>query len=158
MSGTVESALMATEMMPDFPIDIIDSQSTSMNLGYIALAMAHAAESGSSHQEAVRLANELIPLTRTLFVVDTLEFLHKGGRIGGATRLLGSVLTIRPVLHLEDGQFETFAKVRTKKKALQLVLQFASDDSSGKGPMHAAIMHAAAPEEAASFRDSVQAE
>ena len=156
LSGTVDSARMAAEMMPDYQIDIIDSQTTSMSLGYIAIAMARAIEGGASHQEAVNLAHELIPLTRTLFVVDTLEFLHKGGRIGGATRLFGSMLTIRPVLHLEDGRIETFAKVRTKKKALQHVLQFASEDSSGKGKLHAAIMHAAAPEEAAIFRDKVQ--
>ncbi len=158
LSGTVDSARMASEMMSDYSIDIVDSETTSMSLGYIALAVAKAIQSGSSHREAVKLAKELIPLTRTLFVVDTLEYLHKGGRIGGATRLVGSMLTIRPVLHLEDGQIETFAKIRTKKKALQHVLQFASDDSSGKGPLYAAIMHAAAPEEAAIFRDRVQAE
>jgi len=156
LSGTVDSATTAKGMVSDLPIEIIDSRSTSMGLGFMVLAAARAAEEGLSQQEVAQLARDMVPIVRTIFVVDTLEYLHKGGRIGGAQRLIGSVLSIKPVLHLEDGRIEPLASIRTKRKAIDRVLEIIKEDVSGKGPLHAAVIHAAAPEAAAEFGERVR--
>ncbi|MDX1614838.1 MAG: DegV family protein [Candidatus Promineifilaceae bacterium] len=155
LSGTYSCAHAAAQMMEDYPIDVINSKSASMGLGFIALEAAKAIEAGKGHTEAVQAASELIPKVRVMFVVDTLEFLHRGGRIGGAQRLLGTVLSIKPVLHLEDGRIEPLASVRTKRKALGRVLELAEEEVAGKPGVHAAVLHAAVPEEATKFRDEV---
>ena len=82
------------------------------------------------------------------FVVDTLEYLHKGGRIGGAKRLVGSVLSIKPVLHLEDGKIEPLASIRTKTKAIEHMLDVVLGEMKGKKDVHAGVIHAAAPDDA----------
>lgn len=147
LSGTYASAIAAQGMMADFPIEVVDSRSTTMGLGFVALAAANAVQDGANHQEAAEAARALIPRMRLIFVVDTLEFLHRGGRIGGASRYIGSMLSIKPILHLEDGKIEPLSKVRTKKKAVAHMLQIMSEETAGK-KIHAAVIHAAAPTEA----------
>jgi len=107
LSGTLDSATTAKEMVAELPIEIIDSRSTSMGLGFMVLAAARAAEEGLSQSEIAELVRDMVPIVKTIFVVDTLEYLHKGGRIGGAQRLIGSVLSTKPVLHLDNGRIET---------------------------------------------------
>ena len=155
LSGTIDSALTAADMMPDFPIEIIDSQSASMGLGFLAMAVARALKEGSTYKEAAQLARELIPFTHAIFVVDTLEYLHRGGRIGGAQRLLGSLLSMKPLLHLEEGRIEPLARIRTKRKAVEKLLDVVAADTEGKGNLHASVIHAAAPEDAERFKQQV---
>lgn len=155
LSGTIDSALTAADMMPDFPIEIIDSQSASMGLGFLAMAVARALKEGSTYKEAAQLARELIPFTHAIFVVDTLEYLHRGGRIGGAQRLLGSLLSMKPLLHLEEGRIEPLARIRTKRKAIEKLLDVVAADTEGKGNLHASVIHAAAPEDAERFKQQV---
>jgi DegV family protein with EDD domain len=156
LSGTLDSAYTAADMMEDYPIEIVDSRSTSMGLGFITLAAARAVEQGLGHLEAAQAARSLIPNMHVLFVVDTLEFLHRGGRIGGASRLIGSLLSIIPVLHLDNGRIEPLAKVRTKRKAIQYALDVMANDTEGKDKIYAAILHASAPYEAAEFLETVK--
>jgi DegV family protein with EDD domain len=156
LSGTIASATAAVEMMPDFPVEVVDSRSASMGLGFMILAVARALEDGKSPTEAAGIAEAMKPLTHAIFVVDTLEFLHRGGRIGGANRLLGSMLSIKPVLHLENGKIEPLARVRTKRKALAHVLDHVAADIAGRGAFHASVIHAAAPQEAAVFSEQVR--
>ncbi len=92
-----------------------------------------------------------------MFVVDTLEYLHKGGRIGGAKRLVGSVLSIKPVLHLENGQIEPLASVRTKSKAIAHMLEIILGEMKGKQQIHAGVIHANAPEDAAYVKQQILA-
>ncbi len=155
LSGTIDSALTAADMMPDFPIEIIDSQSASMGLGFMAMAVARALKEGSTYKDAAQLARELIPFTHAIFVVDTLEYLHRGGRIGGAQRLLGSLLSMKPLLHLEEGRIEPLARIRTKRKAVEKLLDVVAADTEGKGNLHASVIHAAAPEDAERFKQQV---
>lgn len=155
LSGTIDSALTAADMMPDFPIEIIDSQSASMGLGFLAMAVARALKEGSTYKDAAQLARELIPFTHAIFVVDTLEYLHRGGRIGGAQRLLGSLLSMKPLLHLEEGRIEPLARIRTKRKAVEKLLDVVAADTEGKGNLHASVIHAAAPEDAERFKQQV---
>ena len=130
LSGTYASANAARDMMEGFPIEIVDTRSTVMGLGFMALAAARAIENGADYKAAAQAARDLIPKIRVIFVVDTLEFLHRGGRIGGAQRLLGSVLSIKPVLQLEDGRIEPMNKVRTKRKAIQFMIDQAVTESA----------------------------
>ncbi len=151
LSGTQASAQAAVDMMGGYPIEIVDSESAAMGLGYMALAAARAAENGADYKEAAAAARALVKKMRVLFVVDTLEFLHRGGRIGGAQRLIGSMLSIKPILHLLDGKIEPLASVRTKKKALAHLMDVAETEMAGKSNVKAAVIHAAAADEAKSI-------
>ena len=156
LSGTQASATAAADMMPDFPIEIVDSESAAMGLGYMALAAARAAENGADYKEAAEAARALVKDMRVLFVVDTLEFLHRGGRIGGAQRLIGSMLSIKPILHLLNGKIEPLASVRTKKKALAHLLDVAKEEMAGKSGIKMAVVHAAAAEDAKKLNDQLE--
>ncbi len=147
LSGTYASAIAARNMMDNFPIEIVDSRSAVMGLGFMALAAAEAADAGATHTEAANAARVLIPAMHLNFVVDTLEFLHRGGRIGGASRYIGSLLSIKPILTLDDGKIEPLDKVRTKKKALAKLLDMAAADLQGKTNFRIAVQHATTPEE-----------
>jgi DegV family protein with EDD domain len=147
LSGTLDSARSAAEEMKGFPIEIVDSRSSSMGLGFIALAAARAIDSGLSHVEAAQAARAIIDRMRVILVVDTLEFLHRGGRIGSAQRFVGSMLSIKPVLHLHDGRIEPLASVRTKQKAILKTLEIAEEETRGKGEVHAAVIEASTSDE-----------
>jgi DegV family protein with EDD domain len=147
LSGTYASAIAARQMVEGVPIEVIDSRTAVMGLGFVALAAARAAANGADYKTAANAARALIPKMRVVFVVDTLEFLHRGGRIGGASRYIGTMLSIKPILHLEDGKIEPLAKVRTKTKAIAHMLQVMTEETAGK-KTHAAVIHAAAPGEA----------
>ena len=156
LSGTQASAHTAAQMMDGYPIEIVDSRSSSMGLGFMALAAARAAANGAGPTEVAAAARALVPHMRVIFVVDTLEFLHRGGRIGGAKRLLGSMLSIKPVLHLTDGRIEPLASVRTKRKAISHVLAVAEQEMQGQKNVRAAVIDAIAPEEAEMIYQEVQ--
>ncbi|MBE2222572.1 MAG: DegV family protein [Anaerolineae bacterium] len=156
LSGTVASAHAAAALMEGFPIEIVDSKSTSMGLGFMALVAAQAVENGATTKEAAAVARDLIPDVRVVFVVDTLEFLHRGGRIGGASRLFGSMLSIKPLLELQEGKIEALEKVRTKRKAVQRLLDIVVEACAGKSKVHAAVANASSPQEAQSVADELQ--
>lgn len=132
MSGTVQTARMAAEMvleqMPGARIEIVDSRSNSMQEGFAALAAAKAAQAGESVERCVAAAIETTKRTRYLFTPDTLEYLRRGGRIGTAGALLGTLLQIRPILTVRDGETTTFAKVRTTSRALSEMARTFADD------------------------------
>jgi len=156
LSGTLASARAARDMMPDFPIEIVDSRSTVMGLGFMVLAAAKAVANGADYKEAAEAARALKEKMRIIFVVDTLEFLHRGGRIGGAQRFVGSMLSIKPLLHIDDGRVEPLASVRTKKKAMNHMLDLVAEEMKGKTNVHTAVMNAVAPEEAAQVAETVK--
>ena len=150
LSGTMDSAIQAREMLPKAAdkIVLVDSRATSMAMGFHVLAASRAAESGASLEECRKVAEEARNHTGVYFVVDTLEFLRRGGRIGGATALLGSALNMKPVLKLIDGRIETAEKVRTKSKALDRMIDLVVEDIQGQTPIHLATLHANAEEDA----------
>ncbi len=154
LSGTIDSALAAKKEIPDLPIHIIDSRSTSMGLGFTTLAAARAAAEGKGLMEVVREAEDLVPRMNVIFVVNTLEYLQKGGRIGGAAALVGSLLKIRPILHLNDGRVGVLDRVRTKSKAVRRMLEIMGERVRGN-PVHAAVIHANTPDEAEGLREVI---
>lgn len=148
LSKTLQSAAMARDMLPAARIEIIDSEATAMALGFQVLAAARAAAEGKSFEDVVAIAKKARELTGVLFVVDTLEYLHRGGRIGGASKLFGSALNIKPLLELRGGRIEPIEKVRTKAKATARLLDVLEERLAGRRPVRLSSIHAAAAEEA----------
>lgn len=156
ISGTYASAIGAADLMEGFPIEVVDSKSASVGHGFIALAAAQAAKSGADFQEVVHAAQELVPKVEVYFAVDTLEYLHRGGRIGGASWLIGSALSIKPVLQISDGLIDSMARVRTKKKALAFLADLAVERFQGHDNIHLAVVDAVSPEEARLLGEELQ--
>ena len=154
LSGTVNSALVAKEDFNRIPVRVIDSRSTSMGLGLAVLAAAEAAAAGKSIDEVEEAARKVCDKVKVLFVVDTLEYLHKGGRIGGASRFLGTALGLKPLLHLNDGRVDALERIRTKRKAVDRMLDLATEYANGQS-VHIAVIHANAPEEAETLKSAV---
>jgi DegV family protein with EDD domain len=150
LSGTIQSAMHAKEMMgaAGEKVTIVDSFATSMNMGFIVLAVARAAENGASLSDCLAIAEKARENSGVFFAVDTLEFLHRGGRIGGAQRFIGSALNLKPILTLKDGKVEGLERIRTKSKAQERVIELVAEKVSGKSNIRLATLHANASEDA----------
>lgn len=148
LSGTIASAIQAKEIVPDAKVEIIDSKTTSMALGYQVLSVARAANQGASMSECVELAKQARECTGVVFAVDTLEFLYRGGRIGGGSRFLGSALNIKPILEVTEGQIEALERVRTRKKSLERLVDLVGERIGGRSPVRVATLHANSPVDA----------
>jgi DegV family protein with EDD domain len=150
LSGTIQSAIQAKEMMEKAgeKVTYVDSNTTAMAMGFQVLTVARAVEDGADMKEAVALAEKAREHTGVYFAVDTLEFLHRGGRIGTAKRFLGTALNVKPVLAVIDGHVEAVEQIRTKKKAVDRVFELVSEQTKGKMPILLATLHASAEEEA----------
>jgi len=160
LSGTMDSANQAREMLPKAAPKILalDSNTTAMALGFQVLAVARAAQEGASLEECQQLAEEARKHTGVYFVVDTLEFLRRGGRIGGAQAMLGSALNIKPLLELRDGRIESIEKVRTKGKAIKRMIDLVIERTAGRDPIRLATLHANAEAEARAALQAAAAE
>lgn len=148
LSGTMASAQAAALEITDFPIRLVDSANVSIGLTCPVLAAAHAAAEGQSLDQVAAVAEEMSAKAYFLFVVDTLEFLHKGGRITGAKALLGTALSIKPLLHFEDGLIQPLMQVRTKKKGIATMLEKVEERLAGKKMAFAGVVDSNSPEDA----------
>ena len=148
LSGTVESANQVKAMHPDAAIEIFNSESVAMGLGWQALTAARAAKDGATLAECKEVAEKAKPLTGVVFAVDTLEYLHRGGRIGGGAKFLGTALNFKPILEIRDGGVESVERVRTRKKSLARVIRLVEERIAGRTPLHLATLHAKAEEDA----------
>jgi len=125
LSGTYGSAKLAAEQVTgEFPIEVIDTRSASMGLGYIVVEAAKLAETGASLEVVTARVRELMPRIDIIFVLNTLEFLAAGGRINRARSLLGSVLSIKPILKLDNGELVPLQQPRTRSKAIDATVQW----------------------------------
>lgn len=156
ISGTVNSALQAQADLDPTRIEVIDSQTAAMATGLHVLAAARKAAAGGSLQEVAQAAREAQQRTDVVFVVDTLEFLHKGGRIGGAKRFLGSMLNIKPILEMKGGLIEAVDQVRTQKRALDRMIDLITEKAGGEKPLRMAVIHSNVPELAQKLMEEVQ--
>ncbi len=141
ISGTIACAQAALNEISDLPIQIVDSYSSSMSLGFAVMAAARAAAAGNSIEDVVVAAERMRDNVQLLFVVDTLEYLHRGGRITGAKRLLGTALQIKPILHFKDGLIQPLSQARTRKKALEQMLTAVEERLSGKAMAEACVVN-----------------
>ncbi|MEP0805662.1 MAG: DegV family protein [Chloroflexota bacterium] len=147
-SGTVRSAQTAAMEFPGLDVRVVDTLTISCNLGSMVLVADDMAKAGASADEIVAKLNDMIPRGRLYFVVDTLEYLAKGGRIGGAKRLLAELLEIKPILQVKDGQVEPFEQQRTKKRALARLVEVTAEGCSGGDEAHLSVIQVAAEKEA----------
>lgn len=156
MSATLQSALMANEQFKQIPVHVIDSGSVSLGLGMMAIAASRAAAEGKSAQEVVKLLENIKQNLNVLFTVETLEYLHKGGRIGGATAFLGTTLSIKPILYVEGGRIEPLERARTSKRAMARLIELI-ERRVGSKETHFAILHCDAEEPARQFGEQLKA-
>lgn len=125
LSGTYNSAALAARNLEgEFPVEVIDTQSASMGVGYLALEAARMAEGGATLEAIGARVRDLAPDIEVLFLVETLKWLERGGRINKAKSLLGSVLSIKPLLRLHEGQLEPFQQPRTRSKAIEAMIEW----------------------------------
>lgn len=158
ISGTVQSAIQAREMLSvaESRIAILDSLSTTMAMGWPVLTAARAAQAGETLGECEKIAQQACARSGVLFVVETLEFLRRGGRIGGAQALLGTALNIKPLLEMRDGRIESVEKIRTKQKAIQRMIEMAGERINGRTPIRIAVTHANSEKDAAALLEAAQ--
>lgn len=147
LSGTVGSAQAAVNQMDDFSVRVVDTGNVSIGLAYPVLVAARAAAEGKTVDEVEAVAKKVTANTYFLFVVDTLEYLHKGGRITGAKALLGTALSIKPLLHFEDGLIQPLAQVRTKKKGIATMLDKIEERLAGRKMVEVGVVDSNAPED-----------
>jgi DegV family protein with EDD domain len=145
LSGTLDSAVQAKAEFPGKPIELVDSLSASMALGFPALLAARAAKKGASLQECKQIAEKATKGTGVFFVVDTLDFLHRGGRIGGAAALVGNAFNLKPILTVTGGKIDSAAKVRTQRKAIEKMMDMVADRLSNAKTCRLSVLHANAP-------------
>ncbi len=156
ISGTVASATAAAKEFDKVPIAIVDTKSTSVAQGYVALEAARRAQQGGTLEEVQEVAQRVVERTHTFFVVDTLKYLHKGGRIGGAARYLGTALNIKPILYFDqEGKIDALERVRSKKRALRRIIELAQQ-RVGDRPVNVGVIHANAKEEGLAFKAQVE--
>ncbi|MET0764246.1 MAG: DegV family protein [Blastococcus sp.] len=160
LSGTWDAARVAAQQVGEHIVTVVDSRSAAMGSGFAVLAAARSAAAGADAATVAASAREMAAATRTLFVVDTLEHLRIGGRIGSAAAVLGSALAVKPVLHVHEGRVVPLEKVRTSARAMNRLVQRAVE-TAGDRSVSLAVHHLAAPDRAerlaAELRDRVPA-
>jgi len=145
LSGTHEAATQGADMVAGDRIHVVDTEMVSMPLALLVLAASAMAARGESARAVIQGIRPIQESMRVYFMVATLEYLRRGGRIGRAGALVGSMLRVKPVLTLQEGQVTPLERVRTQEKALSRVIELAG---SGQGPMCALVGHAAAADAA----------
>ena len=148
ISGTINSAMQAKEMLKTEDIAVFDSTTSGMALGFVTMAVARAAKQGADFKTCQEITQKSIDNVDVYFMVNTLEYLHKGGRIGGASALLGSALDLKPILCFKDGEITSYEKVRTKKKAIRRIIEISKEKIGDKRPIHFGIMQVEAEADA----------
>jgi DegV family protein with EDD domain len=156
ISGTVDSALMACKEFPEASISVVDTLSAAMGLGLMVITAAEAVAAGQSRAEVVAMLERMAREIRLFFVVDTLEYLQKGGRIGGAAALVGTLLNVKPILCLQEGRVEALDKVRTKRKAVNRMLDLLVEEWGNEEPVRIVVGHAVTPEEGQELLEKAQ--
>ena len=154
VSGTYNSALMASKGVDETAIEVVDSLSTSMALGFMALEGAKLARAGKDRATIAEHLRALVPKARVICVVDTLTYLERGGRIGKARALLGSLLNVKPILQLKEGEVVPIGRARGRPQALTRLVELLERDGH---VTQLAVMHGAAPADADHLRERVAA-
>ncbi len=160
LSGTCQSAYGARQAIlqvnPTARIEILDSRTTCMAMGFIVLAAAQAAREGKSLEEVAAAARTMQGRTGIYFVPATLEYLKKGGRIGGAAALLGSLLQIKPILYLSNGKVDVLEKARGTKAALETIFEVGDRECQARGLSQAVVVNVVAEAKAAELAAEIR--
>jgi DegV family protein with EDD domain len=157
MSGTVRSAQVAAQDFPGLDVRIVDTQTISCNLGALVLVAQTMAQAGKCADDIESQLKDMIPRGRLYFVVDTLEYLAKGGRIGGAKALLGELIQIKPILAIRNGQAESCEQQRTRKRSLARLVEIVESQCPKSDEAHLAVLQVAAEDEARAMAAELRA-
>lgn len=153
LSGTVNSAVMARDMLGgECPVEVVDSETLSMSLGLIVIAAAEMAKAGESMDKIVEWVKQAIPKSSLLFLLDTLEYLKRGGRIGRAKAMLGSILNVKPMLTVKDGVLEPAGQVRTRAKGMDKLIEYVKNAGNIQD---LAIVYNTTPDEAQALAERI---
>ena len=157
LSGTFQSAVVGKDQLSSGKekVELVDTETTAMGMGFQVLAVARAAQDGASLADCRALAEKTRTYTGVYLTVETLEFLHRGGRIGGAQRFLGTALNLKPILEITGGRIEPVERVRTRGKALDRVVEIVAEKCAGKSPVRIATLHADSPADAKLMLDKI---
>jgi DegV family protein with EDD domain len=155
LSATYTVASTSSQLVDGTPIRIVNSQSVAMGQGFVVLEAARAAAAGADLDAVVARAEQVARKVHVIATLDTLEYLRRGGRIGGAAALAGTVLRIKPMVYVAGGSVSAFAKPRSMSRAIRLMLDEMAKEAEDL-PLHAAILHADAPDEAKELRQMVE--
>jgi DegV family protein with EDD domain len=154
LSATYSAAAAASRLIDDRPIRVVDCHTAAMGQGFVAIEAARAAAAGADLETVAACAEEVATKVNLLATIDTLEYLQRGGRIGGAAALVGAMLQIKPVLCLTDEHVAVLARPRTQAKAMRIMLERMAGLADSHR-LHAAILHGDVPEEAEALRQRV---
>jgi DegV family protein with EDD domain len=157
LSGTIPNARAAAEQVAPDRISVVDSRTTSLCQMVMVIAAGEAVAAGRSRSEIVSMLESMAQESETIFVVDTLEYLHKGGRIGTASRLLGTLLDVKPILYVHEGKVEPLSKVRSSKKAIRY-MQDEISQRVGKRPVRGGVLHIQARDKAESLAEKLKSQ
>jgi DegV family protein with EDD domain len=153
LSGTYNSALQGKELIEKgCPIEVVDSQTLTMGLGLVNIAAATAAKAGKGLSEVLAEARQAIPNIHLLGLLDTLKYLLLGGRIGKAKALLGSILNVKPLLRLQDGEVVPVGQVRTRAKGIDRLFEFVKSTAEIQD---LAVVYNTTPDEAQSLAERI---
>lgn len=155
MSGTHESAVLAAREA-SIPVTVVDARQVGIGTGYAVLAAAAAIAGGASAEQAVEAALARAEATTSLFYVDTLEYLRRGGRVNTVAALLGGALAVKPLLRIHEGRIDTFEKVRTSSKALARLEELAVE-AADERKVQVTVAHLASPERAVALAERLSA-
>lgn len=140
-------AQMAARAIGEDRVQVIDSKSATMAEGFVALAAARAAQAGATLEEVVAVAKKAIPEVRFFAFLETLDYLRRGGRVGGAVAMMGNAIQLKPIVHIVDGEISPLARPRTRSKATRMMLDLMSSEVAGR-PVRVAVLHADSLEDA----------
>ncbi|MFH1140476.1 MAG: DegV family protein [Chloroflexota bacterium] len=153
LSGTMNSALQAKEQLPGASVEVIDSRQVSLALGLAVTAAARAARDGASWEETVQVARRSLGQVQLFALLDTLEYLRRGGRVGKVRGFVGSLLRVRPLITVRDGIVQSATSVRSRAAGIQYMVTLAEEAA----PLQQlAVMHSTTPQEADSLADRLR--
>ncbi len=153
LSGTVSVAATMGQAAP-LPVHVLDSRQVGVGLGLVVLAAHEVAAAGGTVEEVIEAAERARDAVRSFVIVDTLDYLRRGGRLTGAQALIGNVLRVKPILGIVEGRVEVLERTRTWSKAIDRVAALVAETADG-GPVRVAVSHALAPERTAKAWEAI---
>jgi len=157
ISGTLAGAEQAGGMIDNLNVYTFDTEVSCMVQGFYAIRAAEMAQAGESAERILEELNSMKNKTRAYFMVDNLDHLHRGGRLNGIERVIGSMLQVKPILHFENKVIVPYEKVRTRKRAMKRIADMLQEDADKSKKVQATIIHANNHDEAIAWRDELSA-
>ncbi|NLD26087.1 MAG: DegV family protein [Acholeplasmataceae bacterium] len=155
-SGVYQNATLVAKEFPEERIRVVDSGNLSSGTGLLLLKAAQFRDQGDDLDTLARKVENLVPLVRTQFAINTLEYLHKGGRCSGTSRIIGTLLKLKPIIRVLDGKMGVTKKPRGKFKiALDTLLEYFRHDSSNLDLENVMVTHSLNPEDAAYLKEEI---